>query len=224
VARDSFSSSDKVYFVDEISSLSLLQKQQCVPVPMLARIWGLRNEDEATEVVTWCRHSALSSRCAGKVTCVVCITLHDLTHDACVVRASREGGAAVWHRRLIDAYSGELVPAADTLQPENVNSTAYVPWWSDKLADDGYVHLNLALHFVNCSEEGVEKLAALLLDFRWIERQLTVNDILSLRADFELLRSAASPTAVAGSASGDSVGETNMWPALDFVPAAVQLV
>jgi hypothetical protein len=117
------------------------------------------------------------------------------------------------------------VLASDTLQPENMTSTAHVLWWSDKLADDGYVHVNLARHFVNCGEEGVEELAALLLDIRETERQLTVNGILSLRADFELLRSAllARPTAVAGGASGDGVGEANMWTGLDFVFAAVQL-
>jgi hypothetical protein len=100
-----------------------------------------------------------------------------------------------------------------------------VPWWSDKLAGDGDVHANLARHFLGCGERGVEDLTALLLEFRWTERQLAVNGMLSLRADFDHLGSALpfDPMAVDGGASCDGVGEADMWTALDVLSAAVQL-
>jgi APAF-1 helical domain len=96
--------------------------------------------------------------------------------------------------------------------------------WSDELADDGYVHTNLARHFVYCGEQGVEELTALLLDFRWTERHLAASGIRSLRADFGLLRSAISgSTGLAAVGINNSVDETDFLTALDLTPAAVQL-
>jgi hypothetical protein len=62
---------------------------------MLARFWGLRNDDEATEVVTCMSEFGIDFELRRKGDNAVCITLHDLTHDVCVARASREGGVPV---------------------------------------------------------------------------------------------------------------------------------
>jgi NB-ARC domain len=222
-ANASFSSSGKFSIADMHDALSMLQKQQWVPVTMLTRLWGLRNEDEATEVVTCMSEFSLVDKCDGSG--VVGILLHDLVHDVCIARASREGGAGVWHRRLIDAYSEELLSVAEPLQPENMTTNALVPWWSDKLVDDGYVHANLARHFVYCGKGGVEELTTLLLDFRWTERQLAVSGVLQLRYDFELLRRAiaADQDAVHSDAADDVADGADLSTSLNLISGAVQL-
>jgi hypothetical protein len=73
------------------------------------------------------------------------------------------------------------------LQREDDAADIYVRSWSDELAVDGYVHANLARHCVYCGDGRKKNLTALLLDFRWTERQLKVSGMIRLTYDFVLL-------------------------------------
>jgi hypothetical protein len=53
-----------------------------------------------------------------------------------------------------------------------------------KLSNDGYVNANQARHCIGRGDSDVKELVALLLDFRWTERQLAVNGIAWFRNEF----------------------------------------
>jgi WD40 repeat protein len=224
-ANDSFLASDRFSIFDMHSALCVMQKQQRVPVTILARLWDLKNVDDAAEVVMCMSDCSIVDTACRQDDGVLCITLHDLVHDVCAARAARDGGANVWHNRLIDVYAAELQPAAATLQRENITGSACVPWWAVELADDGYVHGNIARHLIGSGKRGVKELTALLLHFRWTERQLAISGILSLRSDFELLRSsmAVKLDTVSCGARGDEIGEADLLTALDLISGAAQL-
>jgi hypothetical protein len=146
-ANDSFSTIGEFSIVDMHSALSVMQKQQWVPVTMLGRLRCLQDEDEATEVSTCISEFSIVNKACREGDGVVGITLHDLVYDVCVARVARNGGAAVWHR-LLDAYAADLKTVPEILHREDEAADVCVPWWSDELADDGYVHVNLARHIV----------------------------------------------------------------------------
>jgi hypothetical protein len=60
----------------------------------------------------------------------------------------------------------------------------------EEIVDDGYIHANLARHLLSCG--GAAELTSLLLDYRWTSRQLDVNGLLYVKADFGLLLEALS--------------------------------
>jgi hypothetical protein len=119
-ANDSFSASGRFSVVDMHSALCVIQKQQRVPVTMLARLWGLQNEDEATRVIMCMSDFSIVDSACREEDGVLCITLHDLVHDACIARAARDGGPAVWHGRLLDAYSAASIRSLSYSLPLSV--------------------------------------------------------------------------------------------------------
>jgi hypothetical protein len=69
------------------------------------------------------------------------VKLHDFAHDVCIAWTEEHGDPVPLHRRLIDSYAGDL--SAVTHEDEDAIANTRAPWWSDMLADDGYVHENL---------------------------------------------------------------------------------
>jgi hypothetical protein len=67
------------------------------------------------------------------------LTLHTLAHDYCTLLATDDN--ATWYQAVIDGYAKDA--AIDRDMPSLIEETA---WWADMLADDGYVHANLARH------------------------------------------------------------------------------
>jgi hypothetical protein len=80
-ANDSFPTSGVFSVRDMHTALCVMQRQQRVPVTMLARLWGLQNDDEATKVVTCMSDFSVVDTARGEEDGVSCVTLDDLVHD-----------------------------------------------------------------------------------------------------------------------------------------------
>jgi WD40 repeat protein len=101
------------------------------------------------------------------------------------VQAREHEGIDKWHATLLDGYARRAGQALAKLSCRRA-----VAWWSDALADDVYLHANLARHLVGCGR--YSDLETLLLDHRWTQRQLDVSGLLVLKRDFTLLESSLS--------------------------------
>jgi WD40 repeat protein len=216
-AADGRTTVDQMYV-----ALSVMQKQAWAPLPMLRRLWGLPSDSDAAKIIDLLAAQSLVNEEIRDG--VVGIKLHDLALDFCIKQVEQHGGAGAWHRRLVDGYKADILVVPSQHDSKDLLSGASVPWWTEVLVDDGYVHANLARHLIGCGVEGEKDLTTVLLDFRWTERQLSVNGLLSLKADFVLLRpSLWGNRGVAGSTDGVTVDDAGISRGLRLIYAAVQL-
>jgi WD40 repeat protein len=202
------------------AALCVLQNQEWAPVSMLKHLWGLNEVLLAEEVVgLLSKYGLVAERIRNGQRWVM---LFDLALKYCSSQAALLGGVAYWHRRLLLGYRQDSL--SENGSGEGIAEAGIGSWWSEKLVDDGYLHANLARHFVGCGDGGVAELTTLLLDFRWTARQLAVNGDLRLRRDFALLRwvIAGNQESVNSSACGrDSA--VDMSTSLGLISSAVQL-
>ena len=94
---------------------------------------------------------------SGKSEKGVGLQLHDLQLQFCQIQCEYEGSGKRWHAQLLDGY----------LPIEGNSGRGAVEvrgWWSDAVAEDGYIYENVARHLVECGKR--DELRALVLDAR----------------------------------------------------------
>ncbi len=196
--KDDYGVDTKYTIKDLFVSLCVLRNQGWLPVSVLSRLWKL-DESEAMKIADFfCGMSLATLQCRERKADGLSesgnesgLMLHDLHLDFCQHHARRSNQIAFWHAELLDGYWEDeedkpglsvLMDSSET-EEKKLLSLAARPWWSDSVANDGYICDNLARHLMsaNCSVE----LGALLLDARWTHLRMRFGGIVALEGDFE---------------------------------------
>ncbi len=113
------------------------------------------------------------------------IVLHDLQLDFSRQQAAESNTSCLWHTQLLET-THPITKEPNAQVVDEILRVTRKPWWSNDVADDGYLHLNLSKHLA-CAGQGFE-LAALHLDARWTIMRSSIGGILDLKTDFEQLK------------------------------------
>lgn len=147
---------------DMFQSLCVLQKQMCLPLSVIAKLWGVTSAVAQEGVMMFARNSLVSLVWTnGEVSGM---QMHDLVHDISVDMAESDGGSVVWHRKLLDAYG----LSANTPSDGGHSDRNGVSGWWDLAIYDKYMSDNLVRHMLDAGR--IPEALQLLTDYRWVER------------------------------------------------------
>ena len=102
------------------------------------------------------------------------IRARDLMRNYCVAQAEKHEGVRQWRKDMAKGFKRgcKICGGRD----------GDAGWWSEEVADDSCMHINLARHLVESGE--TDELEILVLDCRWAMRQLRVNRYLGVESGF----------------------------------------
>eukprot|EP00178_Gracilaria_changii_P002243 TRINITY_DN13325_c0_g1_i1.p1 TRINITY_DN13325_c0_g1~~TRINITY_DN13325_c0_g1_i1.p1 ORF type:complete len:1137 (-),score=180.46 TRINITY_DN13325_c0_g1_i1:3414-6824(-) len=156
-------------------AMSVIQKEQSVPVQMLQRLWDLDTLHEAQTVVEAFADVSVvqMTRNAGSVS----VRLHDLILDVAVGKCVEECEAESFFQTLVRNYmpSDEMKKMCEAASGSRLSHA----WWNDE--DDGYMHNNICRILRKGGYN--DQLQWLLLQPQWIVHRLLKGGVLCVEQD-----------------------------------------
>lgn len=151
---------DHLTVQDMFHSFCIVQKQTCLPVGVIERLWGVT--DVQSGLLMFSRNSLVSEvREEGKGIIEVCA--HDLVLDISVRMAENQDGMKKWHAKLLDAYQMSRSGSGST---GDRGSDKVNEWWN-LAKNDKYMVENIVRHLLGAGR--VTDALLLLTDYRWVE-------------------------------------------------------
>eukprot|EP00178_Gracilaria_changii_P001969 TRINITY_DN1287_c0_g1_i1.p1 TRINITY_DN1287_c0_g1~~TRINITY_DN1287_c0_g1_i1.p1 ORF type:complete len:978 (+),score=154.69 TRINITY_DN1287_c0_g1_i1:525-3458(+) len=164
-------------------ALSVVQKQQCVPVEMLQKLWSFGTLEETKAAVkSFADVSVVEMR---RKRGSMSLKLHDLILDVAIHQAAEQNEKESFYRTLVHNYMecGEGKHKDDSWRGAMNDSDWELcyAWW--EVEDDGYIRSNVCRLLRNAGY--VKQLIWLLLQPQWIVKRPVEDGIQSLEKDLD---------------------------------------
>lgn len=173
-------------------SLSVLEKQEWMPVSVLAEMWGVH--DKSAKQIA----ELFSSVCLGKTAVQrndaedeqVCLSIHDLHYDFCRNQAQGENGRREWHFRLLKGHMASLSRSTCTVVDfgsdlQDILKHSSLKWHQEDLKNRSYILQNLTRHLFEAGL--VSELWCVVLDPGWIHAQMKECGISPVKCDRSII-------------------------------------
>ena len=159
--------------------LSVLQKQQWVPLEMLRNLWNVEDEQSVREICQNFEAVGLGEMCIQQ-----CegerregMRIHDLLHEYAQTEAKKRNEIELWHRRLLSCYAKDI-------KLEQSREHGCAKWWRVPERKFDYLLSNLCRHL--CEEKSLlagNEVIILVTRPQWISIQLRRNGLLQYDED-----------------------------------------